>query len=52
MKKCLPSLATKEMAINNTPRFYLITPVTMATIKSTATIVVEIMGKRNPHTLF
>jgi uridine kinase len=36
MKKCSPSLATKEMQIKTTLRFYL-TPVRIASIKNTTT---------------
>jgi hypothetical protein len=37
MKKCLPSLAIKEMHIKTTLRFYL-TPVRIATMKNTTNI--------------
>jgi hypothetical protein len=51
MKKCSPSLATKEMQIKTTLRFYL-TPVRIATIKDPQEqMLARMRGKRNPHTL-
>jgi hypothetical protein len=52
MKKCLPSLAIKEVEIQTTLRFHL-TPVKIAIIKNTTynKCWQESRGKRNPHTL-
>jgi hypothetical protein len=47
-KKCLPSLALKEMQIKTTLRFHL-TPVRIATIKNTMTTNVgKDVGKKEP----
>jgi hypothetical protein len=51
MKKCLPSLAIKEMQIKTTLRFHL-TPVRIGIIKNIPTTNIgEGAGKRYPHTL-
>jgi hypothetical protein len=50
MKKCLLSLAIKEMQIKTTLRFHL-TPVKLAIIKNTNRCCKDVGGKRNPHTL-
>jgi hypothetical protein len=52
MKKCLPSLAIKEIQINTTLRFHLI-PNRIAIIKNTTNVVVlvRLWGKRKPGTL-
>jgi CO dehydrogenase/acetyl-CoA synthase beta subunit len=52
MKKCLPSLAIKEMQIKTTLRFHL-TPVRIATIKNTTNnrCWQGCGGKRNPRTV-
>jgi hypothetical protein len=52
MKKCLPSLAIKEMQIKATLRFDLI-PVRIAIIKNTNNNKFwrRLQGKRNPHIL-
>jgi hypothetical protein len=48
MKKCSPSLATKEMKIKTTLRFHL-TPLRIASSKTPPTTGVgEDVGKRNP----
>jgi hypothetical protein len=52
MKKCLPSLAMKEMQIKTTLRFHL-TPVRIAIIKNTANNNVgEDFGKKEPSYTF
>jgi hypothetical protein len=52
MKKCLPSLAIKEMEIKTTLRFHL-TPVRIAIIKNhhQQQVLPRMWGERNPLTL-
>jgi hypothetical protein len=52
LKKCSPSLTTKEMQVKTTLRFYLIPVELLASRTPPTTSVGEDMGrKRNPHTL-
>jgi hypothetical protein len=50
MKKCSPSLAIKEIQSETTVSFHL-TPVRIATIKTTTNKCWRECGKKSPHTL-